>query len=97
MNGTAGASTAGKSPPESAIKLGASAKTIALLMPTKNKVITRTPLMIGPVIHCKWIKKGKNTAIPESATKLVNVVILTAVKDLIFFSNIDCTGKLLYC
>ena len=53
IKGTTGAKIAGSNPPASAIMLGTIHKTIALLIPTKNRTIIKTALTIGPVIHCK--------------------------------------------
>lgn len=52
MNGIVGAKAIGKSPLESAIKLGKQAIKSALFRPVKNKVRIKIAFIIGPVIAC---------------------------------------------
>jgi len=85
INGTAGARMAGINPPARAIKLGIKARTMALLIPSKNKAIIRIAFTIGPVAHCRWMKKGKIVAIAPSAR---NCAIAPALTPAMAFSLI---------
>ena len=54
INGTAGARIAGSKPPDNAMRLGMSATTKALRMPTKNYNRIKIALIIGPVNNGRW-------------------------------------------
>ncbi|PIR92821.1 hypothetical protein COT99_04110 [Candidatus Falkowbacteria bacterium CG10_big_fil_rev_8_21_14_0_10_43_10] len=71
INGTIGASTAGKSPMDKATRLGIKPIKMAASTPNKAAEINRIALTIGPVIYCRWIKAGSKVA---TDNKTINFV-----------------------
>ena len=70
IKGTAGAKTAGSSPPAKAIKLGIKHINKALRIPRIKRIIISIALTNGPVSHCKWTKKGTSIVKPDNPKKV---------------------------